>query len=45
IATLVNEEERVFQGARRVVKRVEACFPKNSVCLHLRGDQTAGDNT
>ena len=26
-------------GARRILNRLEACFPKNSVCLHLRGDQ------
>src|SRR3954471_18636868 len=29
-------------GARRIINCLEACFPKNSVCLHLRGDKPRG---
>jgi hypothetical protein len=36
----VGEKEASFdQAARRILNSLEACYPKNSVCLHLRGNQ------
>src|ERR1700730_7696056 len=43
IAPLENEKKRgYFQGCAPLLHLLEACDPKDPVCLHLHGDQPRG---